>query len=150
MFSILRIEGDPTSWILSEQIEAERLTASSGPVALQVSEPLAGTLLLSPRSVRSVVLISQLLDRGHIPNGVILLESCLYVPSTTGPDPHANPPRYYLFSGDFAAVEAKITAAMRDGTFVTVDVIGPADPGAVVLNGGALSFVVLCPAPPRS
>lgn len=150
MFRILRIEGDPTSWILSTPIEAGQVTASSGPVTLQVSEPFAGRLLLSPRSVGSAVFISHLVDRGHLPNGVMLPEPCLYVPSTTGPDPHSNPPRYYLLppSVDLAAVEAEITAAMSGGIFVTVDVTGPADPGVVVLNGGALSFVVLCPASP--
>jgi hypothetical protein len=154
MLRILRIEGDPTSWILREPIEAERVTASSSPVTLNVAEPLAGRLLLSPGSVRSAVFISQLTDRGHAPNGVILPESssCLYVPSTTGPDPHSNPPRYYLLppSADLAALEADITAAMSGGTFVTVDITGPVDPGVVVLNGGTLSFVVLCPAPTGS
>jgi len=33
-------------------------------------------------------------------------------------------------------------------TAVTVDLPGPADNGVVVLNGAALSFVVLCPAIP--
>ena len=68
--------------------------------------------------------------------------------STTGPDPHSNPPRYYLLpmSTDLAALEAEITAAMTGGTLVTVDFTGPADPGVVLLNGAALPFVVLCPA----
>jgi hypothetical protein len=38
---------------------------------------------------------------------------------------------------------------MSGGTVVTVDLGGPADDGVVVLNGAALSFVVLCPATPR-
>jgi hypothetical protein len=39
---------------------------------------------------------------------------------------------------------------MSGGTIVSVDFTGPADPGVVVLNGGAVSFVVLCPASPRN
>ena len=35
---------------------------------------------------------------------------------------------------------------MSAGTFVTVDLTGPANTGVVVLNGAALPFVVLCPA----
>ena len=154
MLRILRIEGDPTSWILREPIEAERVTASSSPVTLNVAEPLAGRLLLSPGSVRSAVFISQLTDRGHAPNGVILPESssCLYVPSTTGPDPHSNPSRYYLLPTDtsLAALEREIKTAMSRGTTVSVDFTGPDQPGVIVLNGGTLSFVVLCPAPTGS
>ena len=153
MFGILRIEGDPTSWNLRTPVEARQLTESSGPVPLEVLEPLAGRLLLSPRSVGSAVLLSQLpYQGGHAPNGIRLPEACLYVPSTTGPDPHSNPPRYYLLPGsvDRAALEAEITAAMSRGTFLPVDVTGPAGTGVVVLNGGALPFVVLCPASPGS
>jgi hypothetical protein len=47
-------------------------------------------------------------------------------------------------------LEAEITAAMSGGTVLTVDLAGPTDNGAVVLNGAALSFVVLCPATPHS
>jgi hypothetical protein len=37
-----------------------------------------------------------------------------------------------------------------EGTVLSVDFTGPADPGVVVLNGAAVSFVVLCPATPGS
>ena len=72
--------------------------------------------------------------------------------STTGPDPHSNPPRYYLLpqSADLTNLEARIAAAMSEKTVLTVDFTGPADPGVVVLNGEAVSFVVLCPASPGS
>jgi len=148
----IRIEGDPTSWHLREPIDAERVTASSAPADLAVSDPLAGQLLLSHQFVGSVALLSRPLGMGHIPNGVILPEPCLYVPSTTGPDPHSSPPRYYQLasSENLEALRVKIIAAMSGGTFVTVDVTGPADTGVIVLNGRALSFVVLCPATPRS
>jgi DNA-binding CsgD family transcriptional regulator len=75
---------------------------------------------------------------GVVQNGVRLPEQCLYVASTTGPDPHSNPPRYYLLprSADLADLKARITAAMSGETILTVDFTGPADPGVVVLNGG--------------
>lgn len=151
----IRIEGDPTTWRLRTPIDAGQVTPTNGSVVLDVSEPLAGRLLLSPASVGSVVFLQNgEFDPHHgvVPNGVRLPEQCLYVPSQTGPDPHSNPPRYYLLprSTDLGELEAEITAAMGGRTTVTVDFTGPADPGVIVLNGGALSFVVLCPRTPGS
>jgi hypothetical protein len=150
----IRIEGDPTSWTLGTPIDPGQVTAASGPVVLEVAEPLGGRLLLSPRSAGSVVFFQPAANPRHgvVPNGVKLPGQCLYVASATGPDPHSNPPRYYLLpqSADLAELEARITAAMSAETIVSVDFTGPADPGVVVLNGGAVSFVVLCPASPRN
>jgi hypothetical protein len=144
----IRIEGDPTSWTLTRPADVSRLAASGEPEVLEVSEPLAGRLLLSLRSVGSVVFFQPAMDPHHgvVPNGVRLPEQCLYVPSTTGPDPHSNPARYYVLptSTDLAALQAQIKAAMREGTRVSIDFTGPDQPGVIVLNGGALSFVVLC------
>ena len=152
MASILRIEGDPTSWTLTAAIDAGQVLTSGAPVTVPVSAPLAGRLLLSPRAAGSVVYLQVLDDHGHIPSGDQLPQPCLYVPSATGPDPHSSPPRYYGLTplANLAALEAEITAAMSGGTFVTVGLAGPTDNGIVVLNGAALSFVVLCPATPRS
>jgi hypothetical protein len=150
----IRIEGDPTSWTLTGPFDPGRLAASGEPEPLAVSEPLAGRLLLSFRSVGSVVFFQPAMDSHHgvVPNGVRLPEQCLYVPSTTGPDPHSNPARYYLLptSTDLKALEKQIKAAMREGTRVSIDFTGPDQAGVVVLNGGALSFVVLCPGSPGS
>jgi hypothetical protein len=145
----IRIEGDPTSWTLTDPADVSQLAASGEPEALAVSEPLAGRLLLSSRSVGSVVFFQPAMDPRHgvVPNGVKLPEQCLYVPSTTGPDPHSNPARYYLLptSTDLDALEKQIMAAMSGGTMVSIDFTGPDQAGVVVLNGAALSFVVLCP-----
>jgi hypothetical protein len=149
----IRIEGDPTSWTLARPVDARQVAASGDPVVLAVSEPLAGRLLLSPRSAGSVVFFQPAMDpHGVVPNGVRLPEQCLYVPSTTGPDPHSNPARYYLLptATDLAALEREIKAAMSRGTAVSVDFTGPDEPGVIVLNGAALSFAVLCPGTPRS
>ena len=116
----IRIEGDPTSWTLAAPADPGQVAASSGPVALEISEPLAGRMLLSPRSAGSVVFLQPAASPHHgvVPNGVRLPEQCLYVSSATGPDPHSNPPRYYVLprSADLAALEAQITAAMGEGT----------------------------------
>jgi hypothetical protein len=65
-------------------------------------------------------------------------------PGGSGPLRYGLPP-----SADLAALEAEIAAEMSAGTFVTVDLTGPANTGVVVLNGAALPFVVLCPARPQ-
>ena len=144
MPTILRIEGDPTSWEVDEAIDAGSLTAASGPVALAVSHPLMGRLLLSARSAGSIVILTQF-EGGIRPNGIRLPAPALYVPTATGPEVHGNPPFIYTLpaSVDLAGLEASITEAMISKSFHTVD-RGPS--GAVILNGATLPFVVLCPA----
>ena len=85
----IRIEGDPTSWTLARPVDASQLAASGEPMVVPVSEPLAGRLLLSPRSVGSVVFFQPAMDphKGVVPNGVRLPEQCLYVPFDDGPGP---------------------------------------------------------------
>ena len=56
MYNVLRIEGDPASWILENaqiQAVAQELAGSSGPVTLQVVAPLQGRLVLSAKSAGS-------------------------------------------------------------------------------------------------
>jgi hypothetical protein len=146
----IRIEGDPTSWTLARPVDARQVAASGEPVVLAVSEPLAGRLLLSPRSAGSVVFFQPAMDPRHgvVPNGVRLPEQCLYVPSTTGPDPHSNPARYYVLptGTDLAGLEREIKTAMSRGTAVSVDFTGPDQPGVIVLNVAVLPFAVLCSA----
>jgi hypothetical protein len=165
MPSLLRIDGDPTTWRISTTIGP--LSASSGPVALDVDEPLNGVLLLSPQAIGSAVVLPLpgFGYHGHVPNGIILPQQAwLYVPSTTGPDPISNPQRLYLVAKNIVALHKEITAAMAQGSFVTLDLAAVGDPGAadasgadasgagdygsIVLNFGALPFVVLCLAPP--
>jgi hypothetical protein len=162
MPSLLRIDGDPTTWRVSTTIG--QLSPSSGPVALSVDEPLRGVLLLSPRAMGSAVMLPLpgMDDHGHAPNGIILpRQAWLYVPSTTGPDPFSNPQRLCLLAPSMNIVELreKITAAMSEGSFVALDLAKVADPsaaaasadephGSIVLNCGALPFVVLCIEPP--
>ena len=89
----IRIEGDPTSWTLTRPVEARQAAASGEPVVLPVSEPLAGRLLLSPRSAGSIVFFQPAMDPHHgvVPNGVRLPEQCLYVPFDDWPGPAQQP-----------------------------------------------------------
>ncbi|HEY6278291.1 MAG TPA: hypothetical protein VIX86_18395 [Streptosporangiaceae bacterium] len=146
MFSILRIEGDPTAWYVDPPVTAGQLTAGS-PVALPLASPLAGRLLLSPRAVGSVAVMDPGPGHGVIPSGAQLPEPCLYLPSPAGA---GGQPRYPLPPlTDLAALESQIMAAMGAGSFVTVELTAVADTGVLVLNGAALSFAVLCPASPK-
>jgi len=156
MPSLLRIDGDPTTWRVTSTIG--QLSSSSGPVALDVDEPLKGVLLLSPRAMGSAVKLplQGMDDHGHAPNGLVLPQQAwLYVPSTTGPDPFSNPQRLYLVAKNIVGLHKEITAAMSQGSFVTIDLAKVADPnadaasnaepyGSIVLNCGVLPFVVLC------
>jgi hypothetical protein len=161
MSSLLRIDGDPTTWRVSTTIGS--MSSSSGPVPLDVNEPLVGTLLLSPRAMGSAVILPQPLDgHEHAPNGVILPgQAWLYVPSTAGPDPLSSPQRLYLLSPakSIGEVRDEIIAAMSKGAFVTIGlakvaapgtVVSPEPYGSIVLNCGALPFVVLCTSPATS
>jgi len=159
MPSLLRIDGDPATWRVSTTIGP--LSASSKPVALAVEEPLKGVLLLSPRAMGSAVVfpLPGFDYHGHVPNGIILPQQAwVYVPSATGPDPLSNPQRLYLVAKNIVELHDEITAAMSQGSFVTLDLAEVADPssaapsaaepdGSIMLNFGTLPFVVLCLAP---
>jgi hypothetical protein len=147
MYNILRIEGDPVSWILENvqiQAVAQELAGSSGAVTLQVVAPLQGRLVLSPKSAGSVTLLAPPGGTGWIPGGIRLPRAHLYVPSATGPT--AEIPGYTLAqSADLGTLEQDIVAAMRDGTFLTIEIAEGDQNGVLVLNGAALPLAVLCP-----
>lgn len=138
MYRILRIDGDPATWVLREAIDAGQLTGPGDPPALQVTSPLQGTLLVSRRSA-SVALLGP--DPvGWLPGHIMLPAPVLYLPSPAGPTTtdrgYDLPPEANL-----AQVQGDIAAAMSAGTVVTVTARG----GVLVLNGAALPFAVLCP-----
>jgi hypothetical protein len=147
MYNILRIEGDPVSWILNDaqvQGAVPELGQLNGSVTLTVVAPLQGRLVLSMKSAGHVAVLAPPSGVGWIPGGIQLSRAHLYVPSATGPT--AKAPGYALAqSFDLAKLEQDIVAAMRDGTFVTVEVAEADRSGVLVLNGTALPFAVLCP-----
>jgi len=150
MHSILRIEGDPVSWILSSaeiEVVAEGLARSSDLVTLQVVAPLQGRLVLSAQSAGSFALLKQPETVGWIPSYFRAPTAFLYIPSATGPT--ADFPGYALAqSADLDRLERDIVTAMRDGTVITVEISDGTLSGVLVLNGAALRFAVLCPSAP--
>ena len=88
MNNVLRIEGDPVSWILYDatiEALAQRLTQSGDPIALRVVAPIQGRLVLSPRCAGSVALLAPPGGGGWAPGHIMLPASHLYVASATGP-----------------------------------------------------------------
>jgi hypothetical protein len=69
----------------------------------------------------------------------------LYLPTVTGMT-HTSL-GYELDQGtDVRELEQNITAAIRDGSLLPVNVSAGLSDGLVVLNGAALEFALLCPA----
>jgi hypothetical protein len=146
--SFLRVDGDPTLWGLAELDVAPSLAAHD-PVALEVVSPLAGTLLLAPLRAGHIAVSTPRAGPGGgwVPC-VKLKDPYLCLPSTTGVAAHS--PGYMLAAPDtdLETLKEAILAAMRDGTFRTVNVSFAGTTGVVLLNGAELPFVVLAAAEP--
>jgi hypothetical protein len=140
---VLWIEGDPTNWLLAQaQPVPPPWAGSSDPVALAVTHPLEGTLVLSPRRAGSAALV-QPPPTNWIPCQLAIAH--IYLPTPAGVSYPS--PGYPLAPGtDLQALEQSLMAAMRQGTVLTVDATGyGGSSGALVLNGAVLPFAVLCP-----
>jgi hypothetical protein len=139
--SILYIEGDPTGWGLRD-VAPEFPDWDSTPTALAVIGPLAGTLVLSPVRAASFVLLPPPAGDGWAP-AQKPAASFLYLPSAMGVP--ATSPGYTLgaLNRDLPGLQADIMNAMLESTYLPVQVTGAGGTGVVVLNGGALPFVVL-------
>ena len=147
MSSSLHIEGDPTPWMLAETQPAEPTwLRASEPVALAVTKPLPGTLILSPRCAGSIALLPRAVqsDGGWTPCAE-LASARIYLPSPVGAPVTA--PGYELAAPDtdLTALESRITSAMCDGSVIAVAVSTLTGPGVIALNGAVLSFVILAP-----
>jgi len=144
----LRIEGDPTAWVLQAsgyQAVAQDLSQASRPVVLPVVAPLQGRLVLSPRCAGSIAVLGPPGGAGWVPSDIKLPTALLYVPSATGPTQDF--PGYALARNtDLGALEQEIVAAMSQGSVLTVEVSDNSERGVLVLNGAALLLAVLCPA----
>lgn len=134
--SILYIEGDPTGWGLRD-VAPEFPDWDSTPTALPVVGPLGGTLLLSPVRVGSFALVPP--PAGWVP-AQKWAAPFLYLPSTTGLQ--AGYPLAASNDG-LPALQRDIMSAMRESTYLPVQVGGAGGTGVIVLNGGVLPFVVL-------
>lgn len=148
---IVRIGGDPASWIVADQ-SYESMTAelrkATGPVVIPVTAPLVGSLVLSHRAAASVVVIQP-------PGGTVFSTTgwnpgheggptapILYLASLTGPGPDA----VYAVSSDInheVAVQ-EISTVMTNGTVFAFGVYDASGTGTLLINGAALPFAVVC------
>jgi hypothetical protein len=146
-YKILRVEGDPVSWVIEcadADALARQLGPSSPPVAVTAVSPLAGTLVLSPRRAGSIAVTTLPPAGGWMPSETLKAPT-LYVPSATGPT--STPHGYVLAPGtDLDDLQQQIMAAMHSGGGLTVPVSFGGGFGQLQLNGTALPLVVLCPA----
>jgi hypothetical protein len=143
MFSYLSIEGDGAVWTLEKAIDPSQISESVTALALIVTNPLKGTLLLSPRA-GSVELFSDsgpMQPAGWIPGDQTLPTPCLYLPSVS--IPADGPVLYGLSKATAAELPGQLTTAMTAGKKITVPFIWGADSGEMVLNGAVLPFAVL-------
>lgn len=142
MSRFLQIDDDPTKWLLDPPTDASSLTGQTP--RFQVKAPLAGTLLLSSRVAASAA-VFDLPAEGAAPSALAIATPVIYVPTGTGPSAgsagYELPP--FVVLPDLAD---QIATSMRDGSSQTIALGGTEFGGTLVLNGAALSFVVLCPA----
>jgi hypothetical protein len=141
----LRFAGDPTEWGVN--LVGTVLTPGA-PVALLVSGPVAGKLLLAPTQAGSLPLpvIGPL--PGWVPC-VMLPSPYLYLPSPVGVD--AESPGYML-AGPYTDVEAlqgSIMEAMSNRTELDVSITNDGRTSTLVVNGAEVPFVVLAVARPE-
>jgi hypothetical protein len=136
----LKIQGDPTSWTLRAAPPQDGW--NDGPVAIDITGPVAGTLILSPARAGSFALTPEIWGNGWEHGTPIELASrYLYIPTTSGLT--AASPGYPLAAQyDLPALRQSIMDAMTTGSTlpVNVDVLGG---GVVILNGAQLPFAVL-------
>jgi hypothetical protein len=138
MSSYLQIAGDPTKWWLAQAIQPSQLTGQA--LSVEVEAPLAGTLLLSTKSASAAVV-----SEGAAAHNLVISYPVIYLPTAAGPT--AGFAGFELpASADLATLASQITTLMSAGGHQVIALGGSG--GTLVLNGAALSFVVLCPGPP--
>ena len=146
----LQIGNDPAVWFFDparyDEVAAG-LAAPGAPLVMEVVAPLAGRLVLNPRTAGKVALTLPFQPVGWNPSGIILPRSpLLYVSSVTGPTHDA--PGYTLAPGyHLATLEQDLIVAMTAGTMLNVTLeAAPPGKGIVALSGATLAYAVLCPA----
>jgi|HubBroStandDraft_4_1064222.scaffolds.fasta_scaffold142487_2 hypothetical protein len=143
--SILRIEGDPTSWGL-KTVGPEDPGWGDDPVAIAIGAPVDGTLILSPARVSSFALTAAAAHNGWMPASLPSGSLFLYVPTTTGITTGSVVGSGYVLApqhDNLHALQRSIMTAMSGAgstLALKVDVIGG---GVVILNGAQLPFAVV-------
>lgn len=141
MSSYVQISGDPTRWWFDQPIDSSSLTDQ--PVSIELTAPLLGALIVSPRSAASVAIVHPGAE-GAIPSDLDILAPTIYLPTATGPSAGSVIGYQLPVSADLTALAAQITAAMRAGTRQAIALGGASMGGALVLNGATLAFAVVC------
>jgi hypothetical protein len=142
----LQIGTDPSVWTFDPASYDEVATALEhpAPIAIEVTAPMHGTLILNPRAAGTVALSLPISPRGWNPSGAGSgTAPLLYVPSVSGPTLSNH--GYLLAAGyEMAVLQRDIEAAMSGGTLLSLRQAAEApDKGIVVLNGAILPFAVL-------
>ncbi len=155
---ILRIGGDPASWVVPDgnyDALATQFSQATEPAVIEVSSPLAGTLVLSAKAAGSVVILQPpgglvLETHDWNPGGAIKPSAPLiYLASPAGPGTGSS--RYVVSANVNAqALVEEIRTAMSDGTkrMLTLPVFDPSGTGTLVIDGAALPFAVVCAGEP--
>ncbi|HWF79714.1 MAG TPA: hypothetical protein VN695_03955 [Streptosporangiaceae bacterium] len=144
MYVVITIAGDPVSWWTESVTDAAELAAelAQGPADVPVIDPLKGNLLISAKA--SVAIVQVPPSQSWIPSGTQAPVATLYVQA----GPTAGSSGYTLPVGtDLADLRNQIRAAMAAGSVIKVPVSSDAGNGIAVLNGGTLTFAVVCPPP---
>jgi hypothetical protein len=141
MPSYIQIQGDPTKWWVDPGQSVNVDQPASQTLSVQITAPLKGTLLISPKAASIAVFENP--PGADAPNPLPSLGAAIYVPTPTGPS--GNSPGYYLPpSVNLSDLSSQIATIMGEGQSQTVALGGISSGGTLVLNGATLSFVVLC------
>jgi len=148
MYLVVRFDGDPTFWHLNPaddfQPLADQLAKSTDAISVPVTEPLAGTMLISPRCAGTIAILDHEHIGSWIPSGVKAPGSVLYVPMPAGPTEDF--PGYALSEGtDLGQLSQEIQGAMETGTAITTPISTSQGDGNLWIDGDTLAFAVLCP-----
>jgi hypothetical protein len=136
MPSYIQVGDDPTKWWLPEQFQASQLTGQ--PQAIEVSAPVQGTLVLSPKSA-SVAIVE--VPTATVPKALDTV-AAIYVPSAAGLSA-ANAGYELPASVIVANLPGQILTLMRDGFSTSIPLGGSGTGGTLALNGATLAFVVI-------
>jgi hypothetical protein len=146
MYTELKIAGDVNTWTLSSPLDPGALTRADAPLTLAVTNPLEGTMVLSPATAGGVtLLLGGPPDGGPmdwIPGDDQVPLPFIYLPSGAGsssPQDMYPMPRYT----DSAALADEIASAMQAGTRLSLPYGNGQQDGTVVLNGARLPFAVV-------
>ena len=151
MYTELKITGDANTWTLSSPLDPGALIGADTPLTLGVTNPLKGTLVLSPTTAGGVTLLpgeaAGANPAGWIPGDGHMQLPFVYLPSGTG---SISPQDMYPLPADTDrdALADEIAAAMEAGTRFSLPYGADQQDGTVVLNGARLPFAVVTVAIP--